>query len=91
MNAISQNICNLCILQFSQHLSDLSNKIFRNKVWFTLDVSVNYFSSIQTAFRGLHDILQGSELQTNKERNWDFGGRGGSSVKLNLTPKCRYS
>lgn len=66
MNAVSQSTCNLWILQVSQGLSDLSNKIFRNKGWCILDFSVNYLSSIQGAFRGLHNILQGE----NKVLNW---------------------
>lgn len=44
----------------------ISDKIFRNKVCCILDFSINYLSTIQAAFRDLHDIVQGE----SKVLNW---------------------
>ena len=57
--------CNLVPYNLAKS-SDLNNKIFSNKVWCILDVSVNYLSSKQATFRGLHSILQ----DENKVLNW---------------------
>lgn len=72
MNAILKSTCNLCILQVSQGLSDLGNKIIRNRAWCILDISVNCLSSIQAEFRNLYDILQGESkiLNWKQTKNW---------------------
>lgn len=91
INAILQS---LTILQFSQHLSDLSNKIFRDKVWCILDVSENYLSSIQDAFRGLHNILQGESQVLNWKRinkKVIDSDKKLSFAKFKSNSKCRCS
>ena len=65
INAILQSLAIYVSYNLAKS-SDLSNKIFSNKVWCILDVSVNYLSSIQATFRGLHSILQ----DENKVLNW---------------------
>lgn len=92
MNAILKSTCNLCILQVSQGLSDLGNKIIRNKVWCILDISVNCLSSIQAEFRNLYDILQGESkiLNWKQTKNCDFE-KNYILLNLSLTHRCRCS
>lgn len=71
----------------------ISDKIFRNKVCCILDFSINYLSTIQAAFRDLHDIVQGESkvLNWKQTRNWLWLWKNKSLLSFSLTHKCRCS